>query len=129
MKKVILCIIVMLFCFTGYGMASATANPNIKVGLFYGSAAQAQIDISADKGVAFSSFDSKNNSYKNIYNSNAGDIVTIKKDMTSQKPSLHIKIGDSYSDLNAAKMIVQSYQQKGVTSFPAYTDTGWQVWS
>lgn len=129
MKKVILCIIIILFCFSGYSLASAAANPNVKIGLFYGSTAQAQIEISADKGVAFSSFDSNNNSYKNIYNSNAGDIVTIKKDTTSQKPSLHIKIGDVYTDLNAAKLIVQSYQQKGIVSYPAYTDNGWQVWS
>ena len=96
----------------------------VKIGLFYSSSAQDQIDISADQGIAFSSFNTKTSGYTSIFNFTKNESVTIKRDTM-----LHIKIGASYGDYQSALTAVNTYKGNGVTAYPVFTDTGWQVWS
>ncbi len=96
----------------------------VKIGLYYSSSAQAQIDISADQGIAFSSFNTKTSEYTSVYNFTKNEIITVKKDTM-----LHIKIGASYGDYQSAMTAVNTYMGNGVTAYPVFTDNGWQVWS
>ena len=103
---------------------STVTGKIVKIGLYYSSSAQAQIDISADQGVSFSSFNTKTSEYTSVYNFTKNEIVTVKKDTM-----LHIKIGASYGDYQSAMTAVNTYMGNGVIAYPVFTDTGWQVWS
>ncbi len=103
---------------------STVTGKIVKIGLYYSSSAQAQIDISADQGVAFSSFNTKTSEYTSVYNFTKNEIVTVKKDTM-----LHIKVGASYGDYQSAMTAVNTYMGNGVIAYPVFTDTGWQVWS
>ncbi len=96
----------------------------VKIGLFYSSSAQEQIELSADQGIAFSSFNTKTSGYTSIFNFTKNESVAIKRDTM-----LHIKIGASYGDYQSALTAVNTYKGNGVTAYPVFTDTGWQVWS
>ncbi len=124
---------------------SAAEAASVKIGLFYGSTAQSQINISCDKGVSFCAYDMKTGKYNNIYNSEAGQTVTIRKDSyfiqsgTNFKPvalngnptsgPFHIQLNGTYNTYNDTVSPIQSYSQKGITAYPVYTDSGWQIWT
>lgn len=149
MKKICLFLSAVLLFLMLFGVNSlntyAAANPTVKIGLFHKSTAQSQIDISADKGVSFNAFDSTANKYYPVYNSGAEEVITIRKDSyftnsglkytpvaASSNPTVgpfHIQIQNTYTTYKAALPIVQSYKQKGIASYPVYTDLGWQIWT
>ncbi len=124
---------------------SAAEAASVKIGLFYGSTAQSQINISCDKGVSFCDYDIKTGKYNNTYNSEAGQTVTIRKDSyfiqsgTNFKPvalngnptsgPFHIQLNGTYNTYNDTVSPIQSYSQKGITAYPVYTDLGWQIWT
>jgi len=128
-----------------YAIDNSTDNPTVKIGLFYKSTAQSQIDISADKGVAFNAFDSNANKYYPVYNSGAEEVITIRKDSyftsngskftpvdANSNPTIgpfHIQIQNTFNTYNATLPIVQSYIKKDVAAYPVYTDSGWKVWA
>jgi stage II sporulation protein D len=149
MKKICLFLsIVMLFTMlSGIGSFSTAAAEvtTVKVGLYYGSGAQSQIDISADKGVSFSAFDAKADKYYPVYDSAAGDVITVRKDSyfvqsgtkytpvtATGKPTsgpFHIEIKGTYGKYSDTVPVVQSYGSKGLAAYPVYTDSGWQIWT
>lgn len=149
MKKMCLFLgIVMIFMmmpgFNNLNTSAAEAT-SVKIGLYYGSTAQSQIDISADKGVAFSAFDAKAGKYYNVFNSNAGQTVTIRKDSyfiksgtkytpvaATGKPTsgpFHIRLSGSFNSYNDTVLPIKSYSEKGIAAYPVYTDSGWQIWT
>ncbi len=123
----------------------AAANPTVKIGLYYGSKAQSQIIISADKGVAFLAYDSSANSDIPIYNSSPGQNIRIVKDSyftgngailsavdETGNPTVgpyHLKLKKTYKTYNEAVRDVDTYKKKGIKAYPVYTDTGWNVWT
>jgi stage II sporulation protein D len=126
----------------------AAANPAIKVGLYFKTTAQSQIDISGNKGVAFIGFDSASNKENAVYNSSTDEVITVRKDSffavsgsnytavgEGANPTLpqsgpyHIQVEKNYGTYNDALEIVQSYAKKGITAYPVYTDSGWNVWT
>lgn len=149
MKKicVLLSIILLFFMLTGINIQNtfAVSNPAVKIGLFYKSTAQSQIDISADKGVIFNAFDSTANKYFPVYQSGAEEVITVRKDSYYTNVGLkytpvaqtgnpasgpyHIQIQNNYSTYNEALPAIQEYIQKGITAYPVYTDSGWKVWT
>jgi len=123
----------------------AIANPTVKIGLFFKTNAQSQIDISSDKGVSFNAFDSIADKYYPVYDSGVGEVITIRKDSyftlsgskvtpvaMSSNPTIgpfHIQIQNTFTTYNDILPIVQDYIQKGVAAYPVYTDSGWNVWA
>ncbi len=123
----------------------AAVNPTVKIGLYYGSKAQSQMIISADKGVAFIAYDSSANSDIPIYNSIQGQSINIIKDSyftgsgarlsavaENGNPTVgpyHLKLKKTYNTYNEAVRDVNTYKQKGIKAYPVYTDTGWDVWT
>ncbi len=126
------------------GISAVEAVP-IKVGLYYNSKAQSQINISADKGVAFNAYDAQANKYYSVFNSAAGEAVNIIKDGyfikngtvltpsdVNSKPTMgpfHIQIQELYGSYNDAETAVKGYMEKGVPAYPVYTDSGWYIWT
>lgn len=126
------------------GISAVEAIP-IKVGLYYNSKAQSQINISADKGVAFNAYDAQANKYYSVFNSAAGEAVNIIKDSyfikngtvltpsdVNSKPTMgpfHIQIQEIYGSYNDAETAVKGYMEKGVPAYPVYTDSGWYIWT
>ncbi|HEY5586275.1 MAG TPA: SpoIID/LytB domain-containing protein [Ruminiclostridium sp.] len=149
MKKIclFLCTVLLFLTLSGVNSSNtyAATNPTVKIGLYYNSTAQCQIDISADKGVSFSAFDSIANKDYPVYSSGAGEVITIRKDsyytnsglkftsvIASNNPTtgpFHIQIQNTFNTYNDTLPIVQSYIQKGVAAYPVYTDSGWNVWA
>lgn len=149
MRKICLFLsIVMLFTMLpGINSLSSDAAEvtTVKVGLYYGSGAQSQIDISGDKGVEFSAFDSKASHYYPVYDSKAGEVVTVRKDSyfiqtgtkytpvaANGKPSngpFHIEIKGTYGNYDDTLAVVQGYGSKGISAYPVYTDSRWRVWT
>ncbi len=148
MKKMCLFLcIVMLFTMLSFNNlnTSAAEAASVKIGLYYGSTAQSQINISGDKGVLFCAYDVKTGKYNNVYESDAGQTITLRKDsyfiqsgtkftpvaLTGNPTSgpYHIQINGTYTTYNDTVSLSQSYSQKGVTTYPVYTDSGWQVWT
>lgn len=149
MKKIclFLSIVLIFLVFSGINSPNtyAVANPKIKIGLYFKSTAQSQIEISADKGVSFNAFDSVANKYYPVYNSGVGEAITIRKDSyfttsglkftpvaatanPTQGP-LHIQIQNTFNTYNDALAVVHSFAQKGVVAYPVYSDSGWNVWT
>lgn len=149
MKKfcMFLCIaflIPMISGLNGY-KAYAAANPLVKIGLYYGSTAQSQIAVSADKGISFNAFDPAANSNTPVYNSAADEMVTVRKDSyfsgTADNPvplpsaagaaigPVHLQIQGTYASYNGTLPVIQAYKQKSVIAYPVYTDAGWCVWT
>lgn len=149
MKKIclFLCIVMLFIMLPGFNNfnTSAAEATSVKIGLYYSSTAQSQIDISADKGVAFNAYDVKTGKYYNVFNSSAGQAITIRKDSyfiqsgtkfspvaSTGKPTsgpFHIQIQGTYSTYNDTVSPIQNYSQKGITAYPVYTDSGWQIWT
>ncbi len=152
MKKICLffsaILIFMLFFCTNISNTYALANPAVKIGLYFKTTSQSQIDISSNKGVSFISFDSVTNKDYTLYNSSQEEVITVRKDgfftVSGSKytavgdganPTLptvgpyHIQVEKNYGTYNDALTIVQDYTKKGVTSYPVYTDSGWNVWT
>ncbi len=149
MKKmcIFLCIVMIFTMLTGFNNynTSAAEAPSVKIGLYYGSTAQSQINISSDKGVLFCAYDVKTGKYNNVYESDAGQTITLRKDsyfiqsgtkftpvtLTGNPTSgpYHIQINGTYNNYNDTVSLSQSYSQKGVTTYPVYTDSGWQIWT
>ncbi len=126
----------------------AAANPTIKIGLYYKSTAQSQIDISSNKGVDFIGFDSATNKDYAVYSSSSEEVITVRKDgfftvsgskytavgeganpTLPQSGPYHIQVEKNYNTYNDALAIVQSYAKKGITAYPVFTDAGWNVWT
>ncbi|QNU68842.1 SpoIID/LytB domain-containing protein [Ruminiclostridium herbifermentans] len=126
----------------------AAANPMIKIGLYFKTTAQSQIDISSNKGVAFFGFDSASNKEYIVYNSTSDEVITLRKDgfftvsgsnytavgegaspTLPQSGPYHIQVEKDYGTYNDAFAIVQNYAKKGITAYPVYTDSGWNVWT
>ncbi len=123
----------------------AAANPTIKIGLYYGSKAQSQIIISADKGVSYIAYDPAANSEIPILTSSPGQNINIIKDSyfsesgaklpavaETENPTVgtyHLKLKKIYNSYNEAVKDVNTYKQKGIKAYPVYTDTGWNVWT
>lgn len=122
----------------------AAEQASVKIGLYYNSKAQSQITISADKGVAFSAFDSAAGKYYPVYSSAAAAKVNIVKDNyftksgTTLVPAtatnatmgpFHIQVKSIYPTYNDTKTDIDAYKQKGVTAYPVYTDEGWLIWT
>ena len=149
MKKIcfLLSIILLFLILTGINVPNtyAVSNPAVKIGLFYKSTAQSQIDISADKGVVFNAFDSNASKYFPVYQSSAGEVITIRKDsyftdvglkytpvsQTGNPTSgpFHIQIQSNYNTYNDTLPVIQEYTQKGIAAYPVYTDAGWDIWT
>ncbi|MHB8062070.1 MAG: SpoIID/LytB domain-containing protein [Ruminiclostridium sp.] len=149
MKKICLFLCTILFFLMLSGINSmntyAISNPIVKIGLFYKSTAQSQIDISADKGVSFNAFDSIADKYYPVYDSGVGETITIRKDGyftssgskfipvdMSSNPTIgpfHIQIRNTFNTYKDTLPIVQGYIQKGVAAYPVFTDSGWNVWA
>lgn len=148
MRKICLSLsIVLLFTmFSGINgqNASAASNQIIKIGLYYSSTAQSQIGISADKGVSFNAYDAAANTYAPVCNSEPGEIITIRKDSyftgsgsaltpaaagSATSGPVHIKIQDTYNSYDDTLPVIQIYKQKGISAYPVYTDTGWNIWT
>ncbi len=125
----------------------ATSNSIVKIGLYFKTTAQSQVDISSNKGVSFFAFDSATNNEFPVYNSNEGEAITIRKDgfftnnglkytaigetadpVVPTSGPYHIQFGGNYSTYNDALKIVQDNIKKGIDSYPVYTDSGWNVW-
>lgn len=149
MKKfcLFLSMVLLFLMFSGVNSSNtyAIANPEVKIGLFFKSTAQCQIDISSDKGVAFNSYDSAANKYNPVYSSAAGEVITIRKDgyytnsglkytavAVTNNPTIgpfHIQIQNVCNTYNDTLPIVHSYTQKGIAAYPVYTDSGWNIWT
>jgi stage II sporulation protein D len=149
MKKfcLFLSMVVLLLTLSGINgiKTYAVANPSVKIGLYYKSTAKSQIEISADKGVAFSAYDSAANKYYPVYNSGASEVITVRKDSyylssglqftpvaSTANPTsgpFHIQISGAVSTYNDALILAQGYSQKGISAYPVYTDSGWFVWT
>lgn len=148
MKKfyLFLSTILLFFVFSG-AYTYAASNSTVKIGLYFKPTAQSQVDISSNKGVSFYAFDSVTNNEYSVYNSNAGEVITIRKDgfftnsglkytaigetanpAISTSGPYHIQVGGNYSTYNDALKIVQDNIIKGIDSYPVYTDSGWNVW-
>lgn len=140
-------ILIVFFC-TNSLNAFAAANPNVKIGLYFKSTAQSQIDISSNKGIAFIGFDSASNNDYTVYNSSSEETITVRKDgfftvsgskytavgeganpTIPQSGPYHIQVEKNYGTYNDALAIVQSYTKKGIAAYPVYTDSGWNVWT
>lgn len=135
----------MMFSGTNSLYTYAASNPTVKIGLYYKTTAQSQIEISSNKGVSFFAFDSANNKEYTVYNSNAGEVITIRKDSFFTNSGLkytavsengnptsgpyHIQVGKTYSTYNDSFKTVQDYIKKGIAAYPVYTDSGWNVWT
>ncbi|EPR13950.1 SpoIID/LytB domain-containing protein [Ruminiclostridium papyrosolvens] len=149
MKKMclFLCIVMIFMMLTGFNNLSISAAEatSVKIGLYYGSTAQSQINISGDKGVLFFAYDVKTGKYNNVYESDAGQTITLRKDsyfiqsgtkftsvaLTGNPTSgpYHIQLNGIYNTYNDTVSLIQGYSQKGVTTYPVYTDSGWQIWT
>ncbi len=149
MKKfcLFISIVLVIIMFSGINSFNvyAAANPTVKIGLYYGSKAQSQMIISADKGVVFLAYDSSANSDIPIYNSSPGQNINIIKDSyftgsgakltavdETGNPTVgpyHLKLKKTYNTYNEAVRNVNTYKQKGIKAYPVYTDTGWDVWT
>ncbi|PYG87012.1 stage II sporulation protein D [Ruminiclostridium sufflavum DSM 19573] len=152
MKKICLLLsailILMMLPGANFWDTDAASDSNIKIGLYFKTTAQSQIDISSNKGVSFFAFDSINNKEYPVYSSAEGEAITIRKDGYFTNSGLkytaivdgantegatsgpfHIKIGNSSSTYKDALSIAQGYTKKGTASYPVYTDSGWNVWT
>ncbi len=149
MKKICLflssVLVFLMFNVVSNSNTYAASNPTVKIGLFYKSTAQSQIDISGDKGVSFNAYDSVANKYYPVYDSAAGEVITIRKDSyftnsglkytpvaSNGNPTIgpfHIQIQKTYSTYKDALPIVQNYIKKGIAAYPVYTDSGWNIWT
>lgn len=149
MKKICLFLstVLLFLMLSGVNMSNtyAVSDQSVKIGLYYKSTAQSQIDISSDKGVAFNAFDATTNNYYPVYNSGAGEAITVRIDSyftrsglvltpvaATNNPTMgpfHIKIQNSFGTYNDTLPVVQSYTQKGVAAYPVYTDSGWDIWT
>lgn len=149
MKKMclFLCSVMLFMMLPGFNNlnTSAAEAASVKIGLFYGSNAQSQINISGDKGVSFCAYDAKTGKYNNVYNSEAGQTITIRKDSyfiqsgtkftpvaSTGNPTsgpFHIQLNGTYKTYNDTLSPIHSYSQKGITAYPVYTDSGWQIWT
>lgn len=149
MKKMclFLCIVILFTMLTGFNNlnSSAAEATTVKIGLYYGSTAQSQINISSDKGVLFCAYDSKTGKYNNIYQEDSGQTITLRKDSyfiqsgakftpvdLNGNPTsgpYHIQINGTYKSYNDTVSLIQSYSTKGITAYPVYTDSGWQIWT
>ncbi len=152
MKKISLflsaILIFIVFFYTNSLNIFAAANPNVKIGLYFKSTAQSQIDISSNKGIAFIGFDSASNKDYTVYNSSLDEVITVRKDgfftvsgskytavgeganpTIPQSGPYHIQVEKNYGTYNDALAIVQSYTKKGIAAYPVYTDSGWNVWT
>lgn len=123
----------------------AASKPMIKIGLFYGTKAQSQINISSGQGVSFNAFNSATNEYTPVYTSTPGQNVLIIKDSyfsgsgaklapvaETGNPSMgpyHIKLQGTYGTYNDTLPDISTYKQKGIVSYPVFTDTGWNIWT
>ncbi len=140
-------IFIVFFCTNSLNIFAA-ANPNVKIGLYFKSTAQSQIDISSNKGIAFIGFDSASNKDYTVYNSSLDEVITVRKDgfftvsglkytavgeganpTIPQSGPYHIQVEKNYGTYNDALAIVQSYTKKGIATYPVYTDSGWNVWT
>ncbi len=149
MKKfcLVLSIVLLFTMFSGINSHNiyAASNPVVKIGLYYGSTAQSQIFISAETGVSYNAFDAATSTYSAVYNSGPGQVVNIRKDSyytgsadkltpaaSTGNPTIgpyHIKLQNNYSTYNDTKKIINTYKTKGITAYPVYTDTGWEIWT
>lgn len=149
MKKICLLMCIFLFVPILAGLnvykAYAAVNTEVKIGLYFASAAQSQIGISADEGVVFNAFDAAANSYTPVYNSAAGEAVTIRKDsyftgdIAALEPldsasgatigPVHIQIKNIYNSYKETLPVIQAYKQKNIVAYPVYTDGGWCIWT
>jgi stage II sporulation protein D len=123
----------------------AVTNQMVKVGLFYRSNAQSQIDISSDKGVIFNAFDQAENKYFPVYQAGSDEAITVRKDSYFISAGLkytpvaqtanpnsgpyHIQIQSNYNTYNDTLPVIQEYLQKGVPAYPVYTDMNWNIWT
>ena len=149
MKKISLfiCIVMIFVMLSGFNNlnTSAAELSSIKIGLYYGSTAQSQINVSSDKGVSFCAYDAKTGKNNNVYESDSGQTITLRKDSyfiqsgtkftpvaSTGNPTsgpYHIRINGTYNTYNDTVSLSQSYNQKGITVYPVYTDSGWQIWT
>ncbi len=149
MKKfcLVLSIILLFSMFSGANLNNvyAAANPVVKVGLYFGTKAVSQIGISADKGIAFSAYDGASNTYSLVYNAAPGQVINVRKDsfFTGSPAKLtavaetgspttgpyHLKLQKNYNTYNDTLAVIGTYKQSGITAYPVFTDTGWEIWT
>lgn len=147
MKKfcLFLSIVLAITIFSGTNNVYAAANPTVRIGLYYGSRAQSQMVISAEKGISFLAYDTDSDSEVPVYNSSPGQNINIIKDSyftgngakltavaengNPTKGPYHLKLKKTYNTYNEAVKDVNTYNQKGIKAYPVYTDSGWNVWT
>lgn len=149
MKKIclILSMVLLFTMFSGVNSYKvyAASNPIVKIGLYYGSKAQSQIITGADKGAEYSAYDSEANTYSQVFNSNPGQGINIRKDSyfsgsgakltavaATGNPTIgpfHLKLKGTYKNYNDTLAVINTYKQKEITAYPVYTDDGWDIWT
>lgn len=154
MKKIclFLSMVLLLTMFPNISSFNANAASNqavsiqtVKIGLYYGSKAQSQMIISADKGMAYSAYDAAANTYSQVFNSSPGQNINIRKDSyfsgsgekltavaAEGNPTIgpfHLKLKNTYKTYNDTLPVINTYKQKGITAYPVFTDDGWNIWT
>jgi len=92
----------------------------VRIGLYFETTAVSDFTVSAEKGLRIGSIN--NNVFTPIYDEPSNGLVTIGKD-----GAVHIQIGSSYSDQNAAKTALAAIKSSGIAAYLAFVDT-WQIW-
>jgi len=126
--------------------AGVTVPEKVRIGLYFETTALSDFTVSAEKGLRIGS--GNNNVFTPIYDEPSNGLVTIRKDsyfclknnkLTEYKTTdknipegekfgpVHIQIGSSYPDQNAAKAALAGIKSSGIAAYLAFVDT-WQIW-
>jgi len=128
---IIFIIIVNIFISLNQPLIAIEILQTIKVGLYYNDAktqsksALSEFKVSALKGLILG-FD-KNNIFTEVHKETTSNNISVLKDVYSYAP-YHIKIGDSFNDINLLNQKIDEYQKKGVSVFKSYTGV-FEIWT